>query len=285
VRTYRESAALLALIQSGSGRTTELLRSVDEPGGAQALVEREHGLLANELIGRAQAQIDAWGTEQIQVLTWVDSAYPENLRTVPDRPPLLFVAGELQMADCRSVAVIGSRQATREGERMARAIARTLVDSGYTVNSGLAAGVGVPTAAHTESLRRGGRTVAVIGTGLRQCHPPQNAGLQRRIARDCAVLSQFWPDTPPRRGNFPRRNSLMAGISLATVVVEAAARSGARIQARLSLAQGRPVILTERVLEQEWARALLNGSGTHVVTSAAEVPALVDRLSASSLIA
>jgi DNA processing protein len=99
------------------------------------------------------------------------------------------------------------------------------------------------------------------------------------------VISQFWPETPPRQANFPLRNAVMSGISLATVVVEASPRSGARIQARLSLGQGRPVLLAEALLKQPWARELATRPLTHVVASAAEVPALVDRLSASAPIA
>ena len=156
------------------------------------------------------------------------------------------------------------------------------MESGYTVNSGLA--TGIDAAAHIEALARGGRTVAVIGTGLGSCYPPQNTELQRQIACRGAVISQFWPDSPPRRENFPLRNAVMAGMSLATILVEASATSGARIQARLSLGYGRPVVLLDSLLGQQWARDLAERPGTQVVGSASEVPGLVDRLVAGSFI-
>jgi DNA processing protein len=260
----------------------DYLPLIERAGGARAVLEQEHGLLADGLHEQAGLQVSAWRDQQIGLLTVRGSDYPANLIAIPERPPLIFVLGDLLPADSRSVAVIGSRRATSDGKLMARAIVGELVDAGYTVNSGLAAGI--DTAAHTEALSRGGRTVAVIGTGVLRCYPPQNTGLKRQIAQRGAVLSQFWPEDPPRRENFPLRNGVMSGISLATVVVEASATSGARVQARISLAQGRPVILSESLLTQEWARELSQQPGAHVVAAASEVPALVDRLVAKPLI-
>jgi DNA processing protein len=271
------SAAVLALVANGRRRPFEYSALLDEEN-AGALLEREHGLLADQLLEPAAQQINSWIEEGIELLTVLDPGYPENLRAIPTRPPLLFVRGQLQRDDARAVAVIGSRRATIPGKSLAREITHELVDAGYAVVSGLAAGI--DTAAHDEAIACGGRTVAVIGTGLRQCYPPANADLQRRIVGHGAVISQFWPDTPPRRENFPLRNALMSGISLATVVVEASARSGARIQARLALGQGRRVLLAEPLLKQQWARKLSEQSGACVIGSASEVPALVDRLAA-----
>jgi DNA processing protein len=153
------------------------------------------------------------------------------------------------------------------------------------VISGLAAGI--DTAAHTATLARGGRTVAVIGTGLARSYPPQNEALQRRIASECAVVSQFWPDAPPSRRSFPMRNAVMSGITLATVVVEASETSGARMQARLARAQGRPVFLLASLVErQQWAREYAAQPGTHVVRSPEEITTVVERLiSPGSLVA
>ena len=139
------------------------------------------------------------------------SCLPENLRAVHDRPPLLFVAGTLAAADARSVAVIGSRRATATGIAAATEIAGHLADNGYTVVSGLAAGI--DTAAHRAALGRKSRTVAVIGTGLRHAYPPQNAALQRTIASGGAVVSQFWPDSPPTPPELPdaQRGHVRAG--------------------------------------------------------------------------
>jgi len=161
-------------------------------------------------------------------------------------------------------------------------IAEHLVDTDYTVASGLAAGI--DSAAHRAALDRGGRTVAVIGTGLRRSYPAQNADLQRRIATECAVISQFWPDAPPTKRSFPMRNAVMSGFALATVVVEASHTSGARMQARLALEHGRPVFLLESLLEHEWAREYAERPGTHVVRAPEEITTLVDRLTSPGVL-
>ncbi|MDQ6804158.1 MAG: DNA-protecting protein DprA, partial [Actinomycetota bacterium] len=133
-------------------------------------------------------------------------------------------------------------------------------------------------AAHSAALRRGGRTLAVIGTGLRRSYPAQHAELQRRIATECAVISQFWPDAPPSRRSFPMRNAVMSGLSLATVVVEASVTSGSRIQARLALEHGRPVFLLESLLEHEWARDFAGRPGARVIRSPEEITTYIERL-------
>jgi DNA processing protein len=221
----------------------------------------------------------------MRLVTLLEPGYPPNLRAVHDRPPMVFVAGALAPEDTRGVAVVGARKATPTGTEQAGAIAEHLAERGYTVVSGLA--TGIDTAAHTAALGRRGRTVAVIGTGLARCYPPQNRALQSRIARECAVVSQFWPDSPPSRRSFPMRNAVMSGIALATIVVEASETSGARMQARLALAQGRPVFLVAQLLEhQAWARDYARRPGTEVVREPREITDVLERLtSAGSLVA
>jgi len=136
------------------------------------------------------------------------------------------------------------------------------------VVSGLARGV--DTAAHIGALGAGGRTVAVIGTGLRHSYPPANAGLQNRIAATGAVISQFTPDTPPAGPNFLARNAVMAGYTAATLVVEAPWRSGARAQARMALEQGRRVFLPVPLLVYEWARDYARRPGVIVIRDAGD---------------
>jgi DNA processing protein len=268
-----ETEALVALLR-GAGRSwRRRAAQVSETGGARAELEAQHGLLAGEQLACARAEIAAWKGRGIEVVSLGDGAYPENLRTVADRPPLLFIAGRLASADPKSIAVIGSREATQRGLGVARAIAKRLVQEGFVVVSGLASGI--DTAAHAAALGCGGRTIAVIGTGLDRCYPAQNAALQRKIAQRCAVVSQFWPESAPSRSSFPMRNAVMSGFALGTVIVEASHTSGARIQARLALAQGRPLILLEPLLEQQWARELAARAGVHVISCAAEIaPAL-----------
>jgi DNA processing protein len=188
------------------------------------------------------------------VLTVLDADYPLNLRAVHDRPAAIFIRGRLVPDDQKAVAIIGSRRASDGGLHEATSLAARLTAEGYVVVSGLAAGI--DTAAHQAAVAAGGRTLAVIGTGLHHSYPPENAGLQHQIAQTGAVISQFRPETRPSRETFPQRNAVMSGMALATVIVEAGVRSGARIQARRALQHGRPVFINHGLLDQPWAREL-----------------------------
>lgn len=280
-----ENAALVLLIRHGRRSAQAYAELVEEAGSAVAALESDEAQQAlfdpdpSPDLDATVAEIEAWEARGILLVSVLDPRYPQNLLAVHDRPPLLFVAGALAPEDAHSLAVIGSRQASAEGIAAAQEIARHLVERGYTVTSGLAAGI--DTAAHRAALAGGGRTVAVIGTGLLHSYPPQNADLQRLIATKCAVVSQFWPEAPPSRRGFPMRNAVMSGMSLGTVIVEASHTSGARVQARLALAQGRPVFLNEALLEQEWAQELATRSGTHVVGAPEDITATVERLTAA----
>ena len=152
-----------------------------------------------------------------------------------------------------------------------------LVSRDVTVVAGLA--LRIDTAAHRAALALGGRTVAIIGTGINRVYPAENRDLHEEIAARGLLLSQFWPDAPPQKQNFLMRNATMSGYGLATVVVEAGEHSGARAQARMAVEHGRPVILTEMVLERnEWARALVDRPGIHVASSLRSLLGIVDRL-------
>lgn len=287
-----ETTALVVLLRIGGRPWSEYAGLVEERGSAVTALEEEiHGHQGSlfvqpehleELIASAAAEIASWQARGIALLTVLDPGYPENLRGVHDRPPLVFVAGALQPHDARSIAVIGARAASSGGLDAARELAAHLVAHGYTVVSGLAAGI--DTAAHTAALDRKGRTIAVIGTGLGRAYPPQNASLQRRIAGTGAVISQFWPGAPPSRRSFPMRNAVMSGMALGTVVVEASERSGARTQARLALAHGRPVFLLRSLLAQPWARECAARGGTHVIGSPAELTTVVERLTSAGVL-
>jgi DNA processing protein len=160
---------------------------------------------------------------------------------------------------------------------MASSISGALVAMNVTVAAGLAAGI--DTVAHETALSKGGRTVAVIGTGINQHYPAVNRGLQERIATEGLLLSQFWPDAPPRQHNFPMRNAVMSGYGMATVVVEAGEQSGARIQARMAVKHGRPVILTDLVVNNtQWSKDLLDRPGVYVCSSIDEVTSVVRQL-------
>jgi DNA processing protein len=276
-----ENAALITLLRQGDRSPQAYAELVEEAGSAAAVLGAEdpqEQMFHPDLEAQTR-EIEGWESQGIKLVSVLDPTYPANLLAVHDRPALLFVAGALAPDDARSLAVIGSRRASSHGLAAAKEISAHLVARHYSVISGLAAGI--DTAAHTAALEFGGRTVAVIGTGLLQVYPPQNAELQRVIADRCAVVSQFWPDAPPSRRSFPMRNAVMSGISLGTVIVEASHTSGARVQARLALAQGRPVFLLEALLAQDWARELATRAGTHVVKAPEEITATIERLTAA----
>jgi DNA processing protein len=295
---------MVALLRTGRRPWVEYAEMVEHHGSAAEALQHELGAASapgaqisllepekptadalTELVDAARADIERWDSEGVRLVTVLDPEYPPNLRAVHDRPPMLFIRGLLTPQDANAVAVVGARTATSTGMSQASAIAQHLVERNFTVVSGLAAGI--DTAGHTAALAAKGRTVAVIGTGLARFYPPQNEALQRDIARRCAVVSQFWPDAPPTRRSFPMRNAVMSGIALATVVVEAAHTSGARMQARLALAQGRPVFLTrELVHRQAWAQQAATRPGTHVVDDPREITTALERLiSPGSLVA
>jgi len=169
-----------------------------------------------------------------------DAEYPALLLAVPTAPPTLHVWGALVEGDTLAVAVVGSRRATPYGLTVAEALAADLAARGVTVVSGLARGI--DTAAHRGALRVGGRTIAVLGSGVDVVYPPENARLADEIVASGALVSQFARGTPPLPHHFPTRNAVIAGLSLAVVVVEAAERSGSLITARLAAELGREVL-------------------------------------------
>jgi DNA processing protein len=185
---------------------------------------------------------DVAGRERVatRALTRDDVEYPAHLRGLPDAPDTLHVRGALAERDALAIAVVGSRRATPYGLEVAETLAADLAARGVTIVSGLARGI--DTAAHRGALRVGGRTVAVLGSGVDVVYPPENGRLAEEIATRGALLSQFAPGTPPLPHHFPTRNAVIAGLSLAVVVVEAAERSGSLITARLAAELGREVL-------------------------------------------
>ncbi len=278
-RDPAQTAALITLLRTGKRPWAEYVERVEEAGSATEVLAEDAGLLVPDTT-RARDDIGRWEADRLRLLTVLDPDYPENLRAVHDRPPLIFVAGELRPRDGRSIAVIGGRKPGRSGLLMAVEIARHLTAEGFTVISGLASGI--DSAAHRAALEAGGRTIAVIGTGTEHAYPPENAGLQNEIAQRSAVVSQFWPDARPVRASFPLRNAVMSGLALATVIVDASATSGTRTQARAALRHGRPVFLLEPLVHrQAWAGALADNPATHVVNRPHEIVEIIDRLTSS----
>ena len=175
----------------------------------------------------------------IQVLTWESEDYPRRLREVEQAPPVLYVSGSLLADDEWAVAIVGTRRVTAYGRQMAEELAGYLAGNGVTVVSGLARGV--DGFAHKAALTAGGRTFAVLGSGVDRIYPPEHRQLAAEISRQGAVISDYAPGTPPEGSNFPPRNRIISGLSLAVIVVEAGNSSGALITARFAADQGRDV--------------------------------------------
>lgn len=209
-----------------------------------------------------------------------DPGYPPNLRAVRGRPALLFADGALQASDTRALAVVGSREPPEHAADQSAEIAAGLVARGYTIVSGLARGI--DSAGHLGALDAGGRTIAVVGTGIDQVYPAESRGLVDRIRHAGAVVSQFPPGQGPSKTSFPARNAVIAGLSLGSVVVAAGAQSGTRIEIDATLAQGRPVFLWERFLDgQPWAAELARERLVHTVRSVSEVDEIVKAIQAA----
>jgi DNA processing protein len=274
-------AALLALCRIKGLNWNLIAREACRPDGLDRLLRGEvfedskSAKAAGPLLAEALPELDRLRedvdrtiegarADGIRLTTVLDDNYPLNLRTIFNAPPFLFYRGELRAAeDARSVAVVGTRRASQEGLRRAEKMARLLVAEGVTVLSGLARGI--DTAAHAAALKAKGRTVAVVGTGIRRVYPKENKELAERIAQAGAVVSQFWPDAAPATYTFPRRNVTMSGMGQGTVVIEASSTSGAKMQARLALEHGKKAFLVSRlVTEQPWARTYLERGAIEV---------------------
>jgi DNA processing protein len=282
-----EQAAVLALAKASPREWYRTAAVIGEAGSAVKLLEGDtplmsipHQRYAEEL--RQQVGVDdleaahdlvTRGTERgLALYTVLDDAYPANLHMIYNRPPFIWVRGQLRPEDSRAIAVVGTRQATDDGIRRAARLAHELAEAGVTVLSGLARGI--DTAAHTASLDvPTGRTVAVIGQGLlTPVYPKENQRLAEQICDRGALVSQFWTDAPPRQMNFPMRNVVMSGMAMGTVVIEASATSGAKMQARLALEHGKRLFLLDSLVSsQDWARRYAERPGVSVVQQLEDV--------------
>jgi len=264
-----------------------IAREAQRPGGLERLMAGDAvedspdaratlDLLAaagNDLVSHKSAVADVLASTSasgIRLTTVLDADYPVNLRVVDNLPPFLFYRGQLQADDAYSVAVVGTRQPSPEGIARARHMATLLAQAGVTVLSGLARGI--DTAAHEACLEAGGRTIAVLGSGIRRVYPPEGVELAERITEHGAVVSQFWPDTAPTSYTFPRRNVVTSGLGQGTVVIEASPTSGAKMQARLAIEHGKQVfLLASLVTEREWAKKYLKRPRVYEVSDVRDI--------------
>jgi DNA processing protein len=205
------------------------------------------------------------------ILTLGDAAYPPSLLETADPPLLLYTCGRIEWLAAPSIAIVGSRRATPQGLDTARALARDLSEHGLTIISGLA--LGIDAAAHEGGLEGASKSIAFVGTGLDQDYPARHGGLAQRLRREGLVVSEFALGTPPLADHFPRRNRLIAGVSLGTLVVEATLRSGSLITARLAIEAGRDVFAVPGSIHSPVKQGChqLIQQGAKLVTSADDV--------------
>lgn len=177
--------------------------------------------------------------KKVKAITVKDAMYPNNLKNIYLPPPILYYKGNLCENDKNAISIVGSRKATYYGKMIAETFSKKLSLSGLTIVSGLARGI--DTIAHKGTLSVGGRTLAVLGSGIDIIYPPENRRLALEIEESGAVITEFALTTPPERQNFPRRNRIISGLSLGVLVVEAAVKSGALITSNYALDQGREI--------------------------------------------
>ncbi len=248
----RLTAALrLSLVPGIGPRTwTSLIERFGEPRAVLSAAPSElrevpgigsklmHAIVAAHEIDAA-AQLELCRRSGVQIIVRDSPAYPAQLELIPDPPPVMFVQGTLQPKDALAIAIVGSRHGTHYGVTQAERLAGSLARAGLTIISGLARGIDA--AAHRGALAAGGRTLAVLGSGVLNIYPPEHDELAAQVRASGALISEAPPQASPHSGAFPHRNRIISGLSLGVLVVEASARSGALITARHAMEQGREV--------------------------------------------
>jgi DNA processing protein len=184
-------------------------------------------------------QIGILKEEKVKMITILDKNYPKNLKDLEDAPPILYCKGEILPEDANAAAIVGTRMATEYGKNVARTLGKKLSELGITVVSGMA--MGIDTQAHIGALEAGGRTLAVMGTGIELIYPYSNVNLAKKIVENGCLLTELPPLSPPLPYHFPARNRIISGLSKAVVAVEAAERSGVFFTVRWALEYGRDV--------------------------------------------
>ncbi|MES2500455.1 MAG: DNA-processing protein DprA [Pseudomonadota bacterium] len=214
-----------------SAKSHQLREVVDE-----SVAQKILGGVNVELI---QPTLDWLQKDNAHLVTLADETYPQNLLEITNPPALLYAIGDLRWLNHPSIAMVGSRSSTPQGEKNAEDFAASLCNDGLCVVSGMA--LGIDAAAHRGALKANGATIAVVGTGLDIVYPARHRDLAHKIAERGLILSEFSLGTPSKAQNFPRRNRIISGLSLGCLVVEANVESGSLITARMALEQGREV--------------------------------------------
>lgn len=274
VQKLRERYASLSEALSASAQCLEKIPGIRKPTIASIVEKRNTSVLKNEL-----GLLKKSGCRLVAIC---EDEYPSQLKEIHNPPLVLYIKGDIAEQDINSIAIVGTRKPTDYGKRTARKIAFDLAGNGVTVVSGLA--VGLDSQAHQGALDAGGRTIAVLGSGLMRMYPQSNVKMAKDIEKNGAVISEFPLEVAPFRSNFPIRNRIISGLSLATVVVEASAVSGTLITAGFALDQGRTVFAVPGNIDQptsEGANALIK-QGASLIQSTEdifrEVPYLAKKL-------
>jgi DNA processing protein len=233
----RTRKALLDRFGSSSAVLRALPSQLREVPGVGPKLAAKIAVAREEI--HAEEEIEVCRSNGVAIVTLSDPQYPRPLREIPDPPGVLFVRGQWEPRDAIGVAMVGTRHGTQYGLRQAERLAGSLARAGLTIISGLARGIDA--AAHRGALAAGGRTIAVLGSGVLNVYPPEHADLAAQVAAHGAVISESPPRAEPLPGVFPQRNRVISGLALGTIVVEAGERSGALITARHAMEQGREV--------------------------------------------
>jgi DNA processing protein len=207
-----------------------------EAGLGKTLIERVVQARGGVNLEKLWEKIQKQG---IKILTWQDESYPQRLKEIDQPPPVLYIRGEYLPDDIFAVAIVGTRRVTPYGRQITEELSAFLAANGITVISGLARGVDA--IAHQSTLKAGGRSIGVLGSGVDKIYPPEHRGLAEQMIERGAIISDYAPGTPPDASNFPPRNRIISGLSLAVVVIEAGETSGALITAEFAAEQGREI--------------------------------------------
>lgn len=275
----------VALQQSPGLGARKMLQLIEHFGSAEAAWRAsEREILSLPWLGGAGEGFLAWRKSVtpaalwddlcrrgVGVLTFSDPAYPWELKSIYSPPPVLYYRGSLAFLENIRIAIVGTRQATPYGLKVAQALAQGLAEAGVSVVSGLA--LGIDAAAHRGALKGKGKTIAVLGCGVDIVYPRENASLFREIAQEGLVLSELPPGTPPEKHHFPSRNRIISGLARGTVVVEAGEKSGALITADFALEQGRDVFAVPGPITSAQSRGTNNliKQGAKMVTEVNDI--------------
>jgi DNA processing protein len=255
------------------GDITQIFKAKATDLAALGLVDEvRQGLLSPEWESVEHAIKWLQADSQRHILTWYDNQYPPQLKEIAASPPLLFIHGKPEVLWQSQLAVVGSRNPSPGGMELTEAWVEELVHSGLVITSGLA--LGIDAVAHRSALTYGGKTVAIMGTGLEQIYPVRHQKLAEAIiTQGGALVSEFPLTTPPKAENFPRRNRVVSGLCLGTLVIEAGLRSGSLITARLAVEQGREVFAVPGSVHNPLAKGChwLIQQGAKLVETVADV--------------